>query len=339
MSSPRGRSLLRHDEARDPASTLRGCGGRGRGGSRGLRGRRRQSNGSSDTTEASDNGTGSVVQSAQQLCDSLESLDSTVQDIGSDPEETTVSDVKDGLAQLRSEVSDVASSGSALAGALGAALQSAFDQFESTVEDLPDDETLEAAGGLARSAVGGSSSRGAAPWTRSTASGPPAPEHRVSSALGDAGRRSVGVWLSTEATPVQAVDTLPGWPRGGPHLDLTPIHPSRAMPGTERGGTVAVMDEGEQAELERLRAEQERLQHEVDDLRTRADGSAKAQRTQRHRIRRVVAVALVVTTSLMFTIAATGVWPGIARSNTNRWVSTVTPIAADPRCRRRSAGT
>ena len=111
------------------------------------------SNGSSDTTEASDNGTGSVVQSAQQLCDSLESLDSTVQDIGSDPEETTVSDVEDGLAQLRSEVSDVASSGSALAGALGAALQSAFDQFESTVEDLPDDETLEAAGDAARSAA------------------------------------------------------------------------------------------------------------------------------------------------------------------------------------------
>ena len=110
-------------------------------------------NGSSDTTEASDNGTGSVVQSAQQLCDSLESLDSTVQGIEGDPEETTIADVKDGLAQLRSEVSDVASSGSALAGALGAALQSAFDQFESTVENLPEDETLQAAGDAARSAA------------------------------------------------------------------------------------------------------------------------------------------------------------------------------------------
>lgn len=110
------------------------------------------SNGSSDTTEASDNGTGSVVQSAQQLCDSLESLDSTVQDINVD-DETTVGDIKDGLAQLRSEVSDVASSGSALAGAIGTALQSAFDRFESEVEDLPDDETLQAAGESARSAA------------------------------------------------------------------------------------------------------------------------------------------------------------------------------------------
>jgi hypothetical protein len=103
------------------------------------------------------------------------------------------------------------------------------------------------------------------------------------------------------------------------------------MPGSGRGGTVAVMDEGEQAELERLRAEQARLQHEVDDLRTHADAeAAKAQRRQRHRIRRVVAVALVVTTSLMFTIAATGVWARRNALNTNRWVSTVTPIAADP---------
>ncbi len=109
---------------------------------------------SSDTTEASDDGTASSVeQSAQELCDSLESLDSTVQDIGGDPEETTIADVKDGLAQLRSEVSDVASSGSALAGALGTALQSAFDQFESRAENLPEDETLQAAGDAARSAA------------------------------------------------------------------------------------------------------------------------------------------------------------------------------------------
>ena len=110
--------------------------------------------GSSDTTETTENGSGSsVVESAQELCDSLESLDSTVQDIGGDPETTTIADVKDGLAQLRSDVSDVAGSGSALAGALGTALQSAFDQFESTVENLPDDETLQAAGDAARSAA------------------------------------------------------------------------------------------------------------------------------------------------------------------------------------------
>lgn len=110
-------------------------------------------NGSSDTTEGDEGGSGSsVVESAQQLCDSLESLDSTVQDIDVD-DETTVGDIKDGLDQLRSEVSDVAESGSALAGALGTALQSAFDRFESEVEDLPEDETLQAAGESARSAA------------------------------------------------------------------------------------------------------------------------------------------------------------------------------------------
>jgi hypothetical protein len=91
------------------------------------------------------------------------------------------------------------------------------------------------------------------------------------------------------------------------------------------------MDEGEQAELERLRAEQARLQQEVGELRAGADAeAAKAQRRQRHRTRRVVAVALVVTTSLVFTIAATGVWARRNALNTDRWVSTVTPVAADP---------
>jgi hypothetical protein len=110
---------------------------------------------SGDTTETTESpGTGSsVVESAQQLCDELESLDSTVQDIDADPETTTVADIKDGLDQLRSDVSDVASSGSALAGALGTALQNAFDRFQSEVENLPEDETLQAAGEAARSAA------------------------------------------------------------------------------------------------------------------------------------------------------------------------------------------
>jgi hypothetical protein len=110
---------------------------------------------SSDTTDTTEDegGTSSGVESAQELCDDLESLDSTVQDINVDPETTTVADIQDGLEQLRSEVADVASSGSALAGALGTALQDAFDRFESTVEDLPEDETLRAAGEAAQSAA------------------------------------------------------------------------------------------------------------------------------------------------------------------------------------------
>ncbi|HEY7068752.1 MAG TPA: hypothetical protein VH479_01505 [Acidimicrobiales bacterium] len=91
------------------------------------------------------------------------------------------------------------------------------------------------------------------------------------------------------------------------------------------------MDEAEQAEVDRLKAEQARLEAEVGDLREQMSAEhAAAERRKRHRIRRVVAVALVVTTSMVFTIAATGVWARRNALNTNRWVSTVTPVAADP---------
>ena len=109
------------------------------------------SSGTTGTTESP--GTGSAVQSAQQLCDDLEGLNSTVQDLNVDPDTTTISDVKDGLNQLRDDVSNVTTSGSALATALGTALQTAFDRFESTIENLPDDETLQAAGDAAKSAA------------------------------------------------------------------------------------------------------------------------------------------------------------------------------------------
>jgi hypothetical protein len=93
----------------------------------------------------------------------------------------------------------------------------------------------------------------------------------------------------------------------------------------------AEQPEVEQSEVDRLKAEQARLEAEVGDLREQMSAEhAAAERRKRHRIRRVVAVALVVTTSLVFTIAATGVWARRNALNTNRWVSTVTPIAADP---------
>ena len=183
------------------------------------------SNGSSDTTEASDNGTGSVVQSAQQLCDSLESLSSTVQDIGSDPERPPSPTLRRPHG-LRSEVSDVASSGSALAGALGPPLQSAFDQFESTVEGITarSDETLEAAGGLARSATDSSSSRGAALDSLNC--------ERSSGSLSTgfhphwamrAAARSVSGWARGHS--VQAVDALPGGPPGVAPTWISPHSP------------------------------------------------------------------------------------------------------------------
>jgi hypothetical protein len=103
------------------------------------------------------------------------------------------------------------------------------------------------------------------------------------------------------------------------------------MWGTRPRGTVGAMDEAEQAEIERLRAEQARLEAEVGELRAHVTAdTAREQRRQRHRTRRVVAAALVVVTSLIFTVAATGVWTRRNALNTDRWVSTVTPIAADP---------
>jgi hypothetical protein len=109
---------------------------------------------SSNDTTASDSGdNGTVVESAQALCDGLETLDTTVQDINADPETTTIADIQQGLDELSSDVSDVASSGSALAGALGTALESAFERFQSAVEGLPEDETLRAAGEAAQSAA------------------------------------------------------------------------------------------------------------------------------------------------------------------------------------------
>src|SRR5262245_3124929 len=103
------------------------------------------------------------------------------------------------------------------------------------------------------------------------------------------------------------------------------------MPGRPAGESVAGMDEAEQAEVDRLKAEQARLEAEVGDLREQMSAEhAAAERRKRHRIRRVLAVALVVTTSLMFTISATGVWARRNALNTSRWVSTVTPIASDP---------
>ena len=61
----------------------------------------------------------------------------------------------------------------------------------------------------------------------------------------------------------------------------------------------------DEAEIERLRAEQLRLEAEVDELRARlgTDGRRRGGRT-----RWVTATALVVVASLVFTVAVAGVW-------------------------------
>jgi hypothetical protein len=77
-------------------------------------------------------------------------------------------------------------------------------------------------------------------------------------------------------------------------------------------------------EIAQLEAEQARLQAEVDTLRAELE---HAPRRPAGRSRRIAAVALVVVTSIVFTVAVAGVWARRNALNTDRWVRTVGPIA------------
>jgi hypothetical protein len=91
----------------------------------------------------------SAANATQSLCTSLESLDSTVDQITSadvDPETTTIGDVQDALDQVESDLQDVQTSGADLSSALKTALQSAFNSLEDQVQDLSNDETVADAG-------------------------------------------------------------------------------------------------------------------------------------------------------------------------------------------------
>jgi len=96
-----------------------------------------------------DGGSSSAGGAAQSLCSSLQSLDSTVDQIknaDADPETTTVGDVQDALGQVQSDLQDVQTSGADLSSSLKTALQSAFNSLEDSVKDLPSDETVADAG-------------------------------------------------------------------------------------------------------------------------------------------------------------------------------------------------
>jgi hypothetical protein len=80
------------------------------------------------------------------------------------------------------------------------------------------------------------------------------------------------------------------------------------------------------AEIARLTEERDRLQSELGELRGRPAGEARPA----GRPRRVVAVALVVVTSIVFTVTVVGVWARRNALNTDRWVTTVGPVADDP---------
>lgn len=90
---------------------------------------------------------------------------------------------------------------------------------------------------------------------------------------------------------------------------------------------VAGSPESAESEVARLAAERDRLQAEVGDLRAQF---AMATPRPPGRLRRIVAVVLVVVTSIVFTVAVIGVWTRRTALNTDRWVQTVGPIAEEP---------
>ncbi len=94
--------------------------------------------------------------------------------------------------------------------------------------------------------------------------------------------------------------------------------------GREPSGKAA---ESAEEEIARLAEEQARLEAEVEDLRGQL--AAPAPR-RKGRPRRIVTALLVLLTSLVVTVAVAGVWARRNALNTDRWVETVTPIAADP---------
>jgi hypothetical protein len=84
-------------------------------------------------------------------------------------------------------------------------------------------------------------------------------------------------------------------------------------------------------EVERLVEEQNRLQAEVDGLRAELAG---VPRKRAVRTRGVVAVALVVLTSILVTVSVTAVWARRNALNTDRYVETIGPVAEDVRVQR-----
>jgi hypothetical protein len=75
-------------------------------------------------------------------------------------------------------------------------------------------------------------------------------------------------------------------------------------------------------ELERLKAERDRLAHKVETLESRPE--------RRHRVRRILTPILVVLTVLVFTATVPAAWGRRTILNTDRYVATVAPLAEDP---------
>ena len=84
-----------------------------------------------------------------------------------------------------------------------------------------------------------------------------------------------------------------------------------------------------------LIAERDRLRAELGELRAQSPGAAPR---PPGRPRRIGAVALVVVTSIVFTVAVAGVWARRNALDTDKWVETVGPIGEDPAVQQALAG-
>jgi hypothetical protein len=84
-------------------------------------------------------------------------------------------------------------------------------------------------------------------------------------------------------------------------------------------------------EVARLVEEQNRLQAEVEGLRAELEATPRKRAV---RTRRVVAVLLVVLTSIVVTVSVTAVWARRNALNTERYVQTIGPVAQDVRVQR-----
>jgi hypothetical protein len=104
-------------------------------------------------------------------------------------------------------------------------------------------------------------------------------------------------------------------------------HGANMNAGSDSVGDATPTDD----ELARLVEEQNRLQAEVEGLRAEL---ATAPRRRGGRTRRILAVALVVITSIVFTVGVTAVWARRNALNTDRYVQTIGPVAQDVRVQR-----
>jgi hypothetical protein len=94
----------------------------------------------------------------------------------------------------------------------------------------------------------------------------------------------------------------------------------------------AALGEGERAELERLRAEVAALRSQVKEAEVGAGRPAAAggARVGRQRWRTMVAFVCIVVACVLAPLSVVAVWTRNQVTNTDRYVATVSPLAADP---------